>query len=131
MVYNTNGYDIPENLRRLEGKIQIYLPDLKYSDDTLALRYSHAPDYFETAKAGILEMYRQRGPYSLNGDGLMTGGVIIRHLLLPNHLENTFRVIDWVAEQFRPGEVLFSLMRQYVPCGSANDFPELSRQSHR
>ena len=128
VVWNSNGYDTPENLRRLEGKVQVYLPDLKYSDNVLAMRCSRAPDYFEIAKAGILEMFRQRGPYVIGDDGLMTSGVVIRHLILPNHVENTFRVIDWVAEQFRPGEVLFSLMRQYIPCGRANEFPELSRK---
>ncbi len=128
VVWNSNGYDTPENLRRLEGKVQVYLPDLKYSGNALAMRYSHAPDYVEAAKAGILEMFRQRGPYVIGEGGLMSSGVVIRHLILPNHVENTLRVIDWVAEQFRPGDILFSLMRQYIPCGRANEFPELSRK---
>jgi len=129
VVYNTNGYESVENLRRFEGKVQIYLPDVKYSDDALAVRYSRAPDYFRTAKESVLEMFRQTGPYSLNeATGLLERGVIIRHLLLPGQLENTMRVIDWVAETFRPGDVMFSLMRQYIPHGRAADYPELNRK---
>lgn len=129
VIYNTNGYESVENLRRFEGKIAIYLPDLKYSDDSLALRYSHAENYFETAKASILEMFRQTGPFRLNAvTGLLERGIVIRHLLLPSHVENTLRVIDFVAETFRPGDVMFSLMRQYVPCGRAHEFPELNRR---
>ncbi len=129
VVYNTNGYESVENLRRLEGKVQIYLPDVKYSDDALALRYSHADDYFRTAKRAVREMFRQIGSYRMNEEtGLLERGVIIRHLLLPNHVENTLRVIDWVAETFDPGEVLFSLMRQYIPHGRSAEFPELNRR---
>ncbi len=128
VVYNTNGYESVENLRRLEGNVQIYLPDVKYSDDSLALRYSHAENYSRTAKRAVREMLRQTGSYRIDEEtGLMERGVIIRHLLLPNHVENTLRVIDWIAETFEPGEVLFSLMRQYIPHGRAADYPELSR----
>ena len=131
VVYNTNGYEEVEHLKRLDGKIQIYLPDLKYSDDALAIRYSNAPGYFETAKRAIREMFRQTGRCRMNEEtGMMERGVIIRHLLLPGQVENTKRVIDWVAETFEPGDVLFSLMRQYIPCGrvSDTDFPELNRK---
>lgn len=129
VVYNTNGYESVENLKRLEGRIQIYLPDVKYSDDALALRYSHAKEYFQTAKRAVREMFRQTGSYRISEEtGLLERGVVIRHLLLPNHVENTLRVIDWVAETFDPGEVLFSLMRQYVPHGRAAEYPELNRR---
>lgn len=128
VVYNSNGYDDLEQLRRLEGKIQIYLPDFKYAGNTLAERYSHAPDYFETASAAIQEMFRQCGPYVIGGDGMMKSGVIVRHLLLPGQVENTLRIIDYVAEHFQPGDILFSLMRQYVPHGDIRNFPELSRR---
>ena len=128
VVYNTNGYDCVENIRKLEGKVQIFLPDLKYSDDTLAVKLSHAPDYFSTAKSAILEMFRQTGPYELDEEGMMKKGVIIRHLLLPGNVENTLRVIDFVAETFKPGEVCFSLMRQYTPHGNIADFPFLNRR---
>ena len=129
VVYNTNGYEDVENLKRLEGKVQIYLPDLKYSDDSLAIRYSNAPGYFAAATRAIREMFRQTGRYRINEEtGLMERGIIIRHLLLPNQVENTKRVIDWVAETFEPGDVLFSLMRQYIPHGKAEDYSELNRK---
>ena len=128
VVYNTNGYDSPDTLRKLEGKIQIYLPDLKYSDNALALKYSHAPDYFETAAAAIDEMFRQTGPYEMGDDGLLRRGVVVRHLILPGQVENSLRVIDYIARHFRPGDILFSLMRQYVPHGKIEAFPELSRR---
>lgn len=127
VVWNSGGYELVPTLRLLQGKVQIFLPDLKYSDDTLALRYSGAPDYFATATDAILEMYRQTGDYRLGDDGVLQSGVVIRHLILPGQLDNTFGVIDWVAEHFKPGEVLFSLMAQYTPCGTAAEYPELSR----
>ena len=114
VVWNSGGYDRVDTLRGLEGKIQIYLPDLKYVTPEYAEQYSGAADYPEAAQAAILEMFRQTGPYRME-NGLLKQGVLIRHLLLPGELENTRRVIDWVAETFRPGEVLFSLMAQYTP----------------
>lgn len=129
VVYNTGGYERVETLRALKGRVQIYLPDLKYSDDALAEKYSGAPDYFGTACRAIEEMYSQTGAYRTDGDGMLQSGTVIRHLILPGQLDNTRRVIDWVAQSFRPGEVLFSLMSQYIPCGRAKDgeFPELAR----
>ena len=127
VVYNTNGYDSVENLKRFQNKVQIYLPDLKYADNELAAKFSHAPDYFEKACSAIDEMFRQCSAYKMNDDGLLTSGVVIRHLILPGHLENSKKVIDYVASRFKPGEVLFSLMRQYTPCGSIENFPELQR----
>lgn len=115
VVYNCGGYESVETLRKLEGKIDIYLPDLKYSDNTLATRYSNAPDYFETATKAIEEMYRQTGKPVFDDDGLMKKGVIIRHLILPGQLENTRKVIDWVSKSFKNGEILFSLMSQFTP----------------
>ena len=114
VVYNCGGYEKAETLRALEGKVQVWLPDLKYADDGLAARLSRAEDYFETATAAILEMYRQVGPYVIE-DGLMKSGVVIRHLVLPGQPENTRKVMDWVAEHFAPGQVLLSLMAQYTP----------------
>ena len=128
LVYNTSGYETLDNLRRLQGKVQIYLPDLKYSDNRLAVKYSHAPAYFTFATEAIMEMYRQTGPYQLGEDGLMKSGVIIRHLILPGCLDNSKRVIDWVAQTFKPGQVMFSLMHQYIPCGRAPEYPELNRK---
>ena len=114
VVWNCGGYEKPETLRRLEGKVQVYLPDLKYGLSEPARKYSGAADYFDWAKRAILEMFRQTGPYRME-NGQLRSGVLIRHLVLPGELENTKVVIDWVAETFRPGEVLFSLMSQYTP----------------
>ena len=114
VVWNTGGYERVETLRRLEGKVQVWLPDLKYADSRLAREYSGAGDYFEAAAAAILEMHRQAGDYVIE-DGLIRRGVIIRHLLLPGALDNAKAVMDWVAGTFRPGQALFSLMSQYTP----------------
>ena len=105
----------------------IYLPDLKYLTPALSERYSGAADYPEAATAAIREMVRQTGPYVLE-DGLLKRGVLIRHLLLPGRLPEAKVVMDWVAETFPPGTVLFSLMSQYLPLGRAPDFPELNRR---
>lgn len=114
VVWNSGGYEKAETLRLLEGKVQIYLPDLKYALAEPAQNYSGAADYFDWAKTAILEMFRQTGPYVME-NGRLKRGVLIRHLLLPGELENTRRCIDWVAETFAPGQVLFSLMSQYTP----------------
>lgn len=114
VVWNSGGYEKPETLRLLEGKVQIYLPDLKYALPRPAKEYSAAEDYFQWASAAIGEMFRQTGPYRMEG-GQLKSGVLIRHLLLPGEPENTRRCIDWVAETFQPGDVLFSLMSQYTP----------------
>ena len=114
VVYNCGGYESLDILRLLEGKVDIWLPDLKYADDELAGKLSGAKDYFEVAAAAIEEMYQQAGDYIIE-DGLLKRGVIIRHLVLPGQLENTKRCIDWVARTFQPGQVLFSLMAQYTP----------------
>ena len=114
LVYNCGGYERVETLRRLEGLADIWLPDLKYADGAPAAALSAAPDYFPVAAGAIREMFRQTGPYVME-DGLLRRGVVIRHLVLPGYPDNTRRVIDWVAETFRPGDVLFSLMSQYTP----------------
>ena len=128
VVYNTSGFEAVDTLAKFEGKVQIWLPDLKYSDDMLALKYSNAYDYWNITRKAIMEMFRQVGPYKLDSEGIMQSGVIIRHLVLPGYPENTKRVIDWVAQSFKPGDVMFSLMHQYVPCGRAAEYPELNRK---
>ena len=126
VVYNSSGYERLETLRLLEGKVDVYLPDLKYSDNALAARLSDAPDYVEAATAAIAEMVRQCGGCQYDDDGILTHGVIIRHLVLPGQLENTFNVIDYVSEHY-PDQVLFSLMSQYIHCGRADQFPDINR----
>lgn len=125
VVYNSSGYESVETLRRLEGKIQIYMPDCKYALGEPAARYSAAADYPQIARAAIAEMYRQRGRYRMDYEGILQSGVLIRHLVLPGSRENTRQVIDWLTSTFAPGEVLFSLMGQYTPCGDLDGFPEL------
>ena len=127
VVWNSGGYDRVETLKALEGKVQTYLPDYKYRTGDYAGRYSDAPDYPQAAEAAILEMFRQTGPVRCE-DGLLKQGVVIRHLLLPGKLAEAKRVMDWVAEHFEPGEVLFSLMSQYIPWGRAADYPEINRR---
>ena len=114
VVYNCGGYESADTLRALEGKIDIYLPDLKYADPRLGKALSAAPDYFEKATAAIREMVRQVGAPKFEGEK-MVSGVIIRHLILPGFVENSLKVLDWIGENFAPGEVLVSLMRQYTP----------------
>ena len=126
VVWNCGGYDAVSALRALEGKVDIYLPDLKYLSPERAGRYSAALDYPQAAQAAILEMYRQRGPVRFEGDALKSG-VLIRHLLLPGGLPEARRVMDWVAESFPRGAVLFSLMAQYTPMGDLSACPEINR----
>ena len=117
VVYNCGGYEKAETLRALEGKVDVYLPDLKYADNRLAKVLSGASDYFETATAAIREMVRQTGPVVWDGDKVVKG-VIIRHLILPGCVDNSLKVLDWIGDNFAPGEVLVSLMRQYTPVGN-------------
>ncbi len=114
VVYNCGGYERAETLKALAGKVDIYLPDLKYADDALAASLSGAADYFAVATEAIREMVRQTGPAVFEGERLKRG-TVVRHLILPGHIDNSLRVLDWLGETFAPGEVLVSLMRQYTP----------------
>ena len=114
VVWNCGGYESAEILSMLAGKVQVYLPDLKYADNALAAKLSAAPDYFEVATAAIEEMCRQVGDCVIE-DGILQRGVVIRHLVLPGQLDNTRRVLDWVSQTFSSGQVLVSLMSQYTP----------------
>ena len=127
VVYNCGGYESVGTLRQLEGLVDIYLPDLKYSDRSLAGALSAAPDYPETAAAAIREMYRQVGGAVIE-DGQMVRGVIIRHLVLPGCIDNSLGVLDWIAATFPKKDVLVSLMSQYVPMGRAKTMPPLDRR---
>ena len=131
VVYNCGGYEKVDTLRALEGKVQIYLPDFKYLDPAAAQRYSGAPDYPEVAAAAIREMVRQTGPCQFDENGLLTRGVIIRHLILPGQVQGAKAVMDWVAETFPPHTVLFSLMSQYTPWGDLSQVPEVNRRLRR
>lgn len=115
VVYNCGGYEKTETLRQLEGLVDVYLPDLKYSDGVLAQSLSGAADYFPVACDAIREMFRQTGRPVYDENGLMRRGVIVRHMVLPGYPENTRRVLDWLAAEFAPGDVVVSLMSQYTP----------------
>ena len=125
VVYNCGGYESVQTLNALEGRVDIYLPDLKYADPKLASSLSGAADYFPVAAAAIREMVRQTGPVQWQGEKILRG-TVIRHLILPGQVENSLKILDWIGETFRPGEVLVSLMRQYTPMG--NQQPPMDRR---
>ena len=114
VVYNCGGYERPESLELLRGKVDIFLPDMKYADDALAKALSGVPDYFAVAREAIRTMVSITGPVVWAGERLKKG-TVIRHLILPGQVENSLRVLDWIGESFLPGQVLVSLMRQYTP----------------
>ena len=131
VVWNTGGYESPMALRALAGKVQVYLPDMKYMDGALAASLSGAADYPAVAQSAIREMFRQTGPYELDEDGMLVRGVMIRHLVLPGQLDNTFAVLDWIRETFRDGDVLVSLMGQYTPNGVGGPDRPLTEEEYR
>ena len=114
VVYNCGGYEREETIRALDGLVDIYLPDLKYADDTLAKHLSGVPDYFSVATRAIKGMVEQVGSIQWQGEKVVKG-VIVRHLILPGQVENSLKVLDWLGENFKSGEILVSLMRQYTP----------------
>lgn len=127
VVMNCGGYEKVETLALLEGKVDIYLPDFKYAESDLAMRLSHAPDYFPVAIRAIDEMIRQVGPPQYDAGGRMTKGVIIRHLVLPGQVQNSLKVLDYLADHLPRGSFLLSLMAQYVPSGSVKHTPPYDR----
>ena len=131
LVYNCGGYESVETLKLLEGKVDIYLPDMKYMEPDLAGRLSHAPDYPTVAAKALKEMYRQVGPCWFDGDGMLQKGMIIRHLVLPGHVQNSLKVLDFIADSFPRGSVLLSLMAQYVPSGQVKTVPPFDRTVSR
>ena len=114
VVYNCGGYERTETIDALDGLVDIYLPDMKYTDSGLAKTLSGAADYFPVASKAIEAMVQQVGPVQWQGDKVVKG-VIIRHLILPGQVENSLKVLDWIGDTFAPGQVLVSLMRQYTP----------------
>lgn len=128
VVWNSGGYERTETLRRLDGYVDIYLPDFKYADETRAFRYSGAADYCETALAAIVEMQQQTGKYCIGDDGIMRRGTIIRHLVMPGGRRDSMRVIDRIAQHFSPDDILVSLMSQYTPFYKSHAYPEINRR---
>lgn len=130
VVYNSNAYENAEALASLEGLIDIYLPDIKYYDDRMSIKYSKAQGYFKNASKAVLEMYRQVGAPVFNESGIMTRGLMIRHLMLPGGLFDSKKIVDWVLENL-PAEVYFNIMCQYTPLDRACEFPELNRKLNK
>lgn len=130
VVYNSGGYESLETLKLLAGIVDIYMPDAKYGDSENALKYSQAPDYFEISKTVLKEMHRQVGKLIIDEEGVASRGLLIRHLVLPNNLALTERVLKFIAEEISPATYL-SLMAQYHPAYKAVGIPELSRRLTR
>ena len=126
IVYNTNGYEKVETIKMLEGYIDIYLPDLKYSDNLLAKRLSKVDNYFEISTKAIKEMHKQVGQPTFNENGIMQKGMIIRHLVLPNNILNSKRVLKWINDNMN--EVYVSVMAQYFPTYKAKEIEDINRK---
>jgi putative pyruvate formate lyase activating enzyme len=127
LVYNTSSYDSLEVLKLLDGIIDIYLPDARYSDDKIALKYSNTPNYFEIMKAAIKEMHRQVGDLIVNEEGIAIRGLIVRHLVLPNGLAGSEKIFEFIAKEISKNTFL-NIMDQYWPAYKAYQYPELSRR---
>lgn len=127
IIYNTNGYEKVETLKLLDGLVDIYLPDFKYADNNLAKRLSLIDNYYEVAKDAIKEMYRQVGSPKLNKYGIIEKGLIIRHLILPNHIDNTKKVLSWINENIDK-DVYVSIMSQYFPSYKAKEIEDINRK---
>ena len=127
IVYNTNSYENIESLKLLDGLVDIYLPDLKYYYNKLGKRYSNVENYFEIATNAILEMYRQVGNVQIDSNGILQKGVVIRHLVLPNHIENSKKVLKWIKENL-DNKVFVSIMAQYFPTYKAKNIEKINRK---
>lgn len=127
VVWNTGGYDRVETLRQSEGTVDVFLTDIKYADDSVALKYSGVKNYFNTATSAVLEMHRQVGENVFDEDGIMQKGLIVRHLVLPGNVSQAFRVMDWVKANL-PSDTVISLMSQYTPCARAAEYPTINRK---
>ena len=126
VIYNCGGYERVQTLKALAGKVDIYLPDLKYSDAALAKTLSGAQNYFSVARLALKEMVRQTG-FPQWEEHKLVRGTVVRHLILPGQVENSLRVLDWLGDHFKPGEILVSLMRQYTPMEATRDLPPFDR----
>jgi putative pyruvate formate lyase activating enzyme len=130
LVYNTGGYDSMPSLKLLDGVIDIYMPDMKYADSEIALRYSKIPDYPQVNQSALKEMHSQVGDLKLDEAGIATRGLLIRHLILPNNLAGTDQIVNFIAEEISPNTYL-NLMDQYRPAFQAHHYPELNHRITR
>lgn len=127
IIYNTNSYENISTIRALNGYIDVYLPDLKYYSDEIAIKYSKAPNYFKVSTEAIKEMYKQVGEPIFDENGIIKKGVIIRHLILPNHIQNTEHILKWIKDTF-DNKVYVSVMAQYFPTYKAKNDDKLNRK---
>ncbi len=127
VVYNCGGYEKADTIKMLDGYVDIYMPDIKYFDSEIASRYSHAENYFKTASEAVLEMYNQVGETVFEGD-ILKRGLIIRHLVLPSHVDDSINILKWVRKSLPHDKILISLMSQYIPMHKAEDHPEINRR---
>ena len=127
IIYNSNGYENIETIKKLNGYIDVYLPDLKYYDDEIAYKYSGINNYFENAKSAILEMQKQVGGPKLNENGIIQKGLIIRHLVLPNNIENSEKILRWIKSNINE-DVYISIMAQYFPSYKAKQMNDINRK---
>lgn len=127
IVYNSGGYDSVETLKLLDGVIDIYMPDAKYGSNEMGEKYSNAPNYFEINKAVLKEMHRQVGDLIVNEKGIAQRGLLVRHLVLPNRLAESFKVLRFIAEEISQNTYV-NIMDQYRPCYKAEKYPELARR---
>lgn len=129
VVYNCGGYELTETIKRLEGYVDVYLPDIKYYSADISSRYSSAPDYFQRASEAVLEMINQTGKLRYNEKGGLVKGTVIRHLVLPGCRHDSMRIMDWIAENTDSDSRLVSIMSQYTPFDFiSSDYPELKRR---
>ena len=127
IIYNSNGYESYETLKDLNGYIDVYLPDLKYYSDEIAIKYSKAPNYFDIATKAILEMIRQVDTPKFDENGMIVKGVMIRHLVLPNHIQNTKHILKWIKENI-PEDIYVNVMAQYFPTYKAKEDELINRK---
>lgn len=128
VVYNSSAYETVETLRLLEGYVDIYLPDLKYMDSQRAQRYSNAADYPAVATAAIQEMFRQVGPVQYDERGMLKKGLIVRHMVMPNGVDDSLTVLRWICDHLPLDDILVSIMSQYTPFYQSSRFPEIHRR---
>lgn len=127
VVWNSNGYEKVSSLQELDGLVDVYLPDFKYFDDELAVKYSGMPRYFEAASEALKEMYRQVGDLDVGGDGFAKKGLIIRHLVLPGCVDDSKKILKWIYDEFGPDSFV-ALMAQYYPTYKAKKYPSINRR---
>lgn len=127
VVYNCGGYEKVETIKSLKGYVDVFMPDIKYFDSNLSNRYSGAKNYFEKASKAVLEMYSQTGE-TVFEDGLLKKGLIIRHLILPSHVEDSIKILKWIRKNLPHDKILISLMSQYLPMNRADQFEEINRR---